>query len=153
MIESNLPTSGPDVGQKRRQILVVDDHEVGRRSLCLLLQAVGYEVFAVKNGTEALRMLESSTTFDFVLTDIRLPDHDGREIVQAARLLEPRPWTAFITGWDLEKEELRRIGVDWVFLKPLNIAEISSKLRAVSESADLSDESSGNLGENGQSSP
>jgi CheY-like chemotaxis protein len=117
---------------RRQRILVVDDHELGRRSLCRLLEATGYDVTAVKDGRTALESMKTSIVPDYVLTDLRLPDIDGREIVQAARSLVPRPWIAFITGWDLDDDESRRIGLDWVFLKPLDISEIVAKLQEAS---------------------
>jgi CheY-like chemotaxis protein len=121
---------------RRQRILLVDDHDVGRRSLCRLLEGMGYEVKSAKDGTEALEMLEHPTRPDYVLTDVRLPDLDGREVVQAAIRLVPRPWVALITGWDLADEESRKLGIDWVFLKPLNITEIVAKLQE-SQPADV----------------
>jgi CheY-like chemotaxis protein len=138
---------------RRQRILVVDDHEVGRRSLCRLLEAMGYEVSAVKDGREALETMKTSITPDFVLTDVRLPDLDGREVVQAARRLVPKPWIAFITGWDLPTEESRDLGIDWVFLKPLNISDIIAKLEEASSPDVLIGQSVGNLDKEGYSSP
>jgi CheY-like chemotaxis protein len=138
---------------RRQRILVVDDHDVGRRSLCRLLEFMGYEVTSVKDGQEALETMRTSTSPDYVLTDVRLPDLDGREVVQAARRLIPRPWIAFITGWDLADEESQSLGIDWVFLKPLNISDIVAKLREVTTQDAIFDRGIGNLGEEGCSSP
>ncbi len=73
---------------------MVDDHEVGRRSLARLLEALGYEVTAVKDGESAIAAMERDPRFDYVLTDLRLPDLDGREVVQAAHRLLDSPWIA-----------------------------------------------------------
>ena len=116
---------------RRPRILVVDDHEVGRRSLAMLLEALGYEVTSAKDGLSAVAALESSATIDYVLTDLRLPDIDGREVVQAARKLVPSARVALITGWDVGAEESDRLGLDWVFLKPLDVSQIVSELRQV----------------------
>jgi CheY-like chemotaxis protein len=146
-------TAGLEVAPRRARILVVDDHEVGRRSLCRLLEAMGYEVTAVKDGKEALDTMKSAIVPDFVLTDVRLPDLDGREVVQAALRLIPRPWIAYITGWDLATEESRDLGIDWVFLKPLNITEILAKLEEASSPDLWIGQSVGNLDGEGCSSP
>ena len=114
---------------RRPRILVVDDHEVGRRSLARLLEALGYEVISVKDGQSALEAMDASSTLDYVLTDLRLPDLDGRDVVLAARQRVPAPRIALITGWDVEAEESLRLGIDWVFLKPLDVPDIVAKLR------------------------
>jgi CheY-like chemotaxis protein len=113
----------------RPRILVVDDHEVGRKSLARLLGALGYEITAVKDGESAIEAMGREPAFDYVLTDLRLPDLDGREVVLAAHRLLDSARIALITGWDVEPEEKDRLGIDWVFLKPLDIQTIVTKLR------------------------
>ena len=100
------------------RVLLVDDHDLGRRSLARLLSAMGFEVTSVGDGTSALwRPSRLAPTFTYLLTDVRLPDLDGREIVQIARRRDPRPVIALITGWDIDREECDRLGVDWLFLE------------------------------------
>jgi CheY-like chemotaxis protein len=127
---TNRPATGEArPGPRRPLVLVVDDHEVGRKSLARLLEALGYEVIAVNDGTSALEVMKGPARLDYVLTDLRLPDFDGREVVQAARQLAPIPRIGLITGWDMEADESHRLGIDWVFLKPLNVQEIVARLR------------------------
>ncbi len=95
--------------------MLVDDHDVGRRSLARLLDALGYDVTSAADGASALEALEVGPGFDYLLTDVRLPDLDGREIVQVARLHEPRPLIALITGWDIDPSECDRLGIDYLF--------------------------------------
>jgi CheY-like chemotaxis protein len=114
---------------RRPRVLVVDDHEVGRKSLARLLGALGYEVTSVKDGESALAAMEQDPTFDYVLTDLRLPDLDGREVVQAAHRLLGSPRIALITGWDVEPDETERLGIDWIFLKPLDVQQIVAQLK------------------------
>jgi CheY-like chemotaxis protein len=120
-------SAGP--GPRRPRVLVVDDHEIGRKSLARLLGVLGYEITEVKDGESAIAMMEQDHGFDYVLTDLRLPDLDGREVVQAAHRLLECPRIALITGWDVQPEETDRLGIDWVFLKPLDITDIVAKLR------------------------
>ncbi len=114
---------------RRPRVLVVDDHELGRNSLARLLGVLGYEITAVKDGESAIETMEHDHTFDYVLTDLRLPDLDGREVVQAAHRLLESPRIALITGWDVEPEETDRLGIDWVFLKPLDVQMIVAALQ------------------------
>jgi CheY-like chemotaxis protein len=135
MVRGAGPMTNPDPididspNPRRPRVLVVDDHEVGRKSLARLLGALGYEITAVKDGESAIEVMEQDRAFDYVLTDLRLPDLDGREVVQAARRLLEAPRIALITGWDVEPEETDRLGIDWVFLKPLDVQLIVSTLK------------------------
>ena len=112
------------------RVLLVDDHDLARRALGRLLVAVGYDVTDVADGAQALQALEAGPEFDFLLTDVRLPDLDGREIVQVAQTHDPRPLIALITGWDIEPEECARLGIDWLFLKPVDVRDLVAKLAA-----------------------
>ena len=121
------PASNPVPARSR--LLLVDDHEVGRKSLARLLEAIGFDVTSVADGSSALDALRLGPRFDYLFTDVRLPDLDGREIAQVARQHEPPPVIALITGWDIDPEECDRLGIDWLFLKPVNFQEMIAKLQ------------------------
>ena len=75
------------------RILLVDDNEASQRGLARFLEAEGYAVTLAFDGTSALEALEAGPPPDFVLTDLRLPDLDGREVARPARrLVPPRAW-------------------------------------------------------------
>ena len=122
-------TPDPDAVSARPSILLVDDHSAGRVALARMLTAHGFAVTDVEDGASALASLEASPPPDYVLTDLRLPDHDGREIIAAARRLSPAPRIALMTGWDVEPDECDRLGIDWVFLKPLDVGQLVANLR------------------------
>ena len=79
----DLPHRRP-VGIKRRA-LVVDGDPVARLAIDRQLDAIGWEAYAANNGSEAIRMLDVGPRFDAVLTALRLPDIDGRDVATAAR--------------------------------------------------------------------
>ena len=114
---------------RRPRVLLVDDHEVGRTSLARLLNVLGYEIIQARDGESAIAAMERERSFDYVLTDLRLPDLDGREVVQAAHRLLDAPRIALVTGWDVEPEESDRLGIDWVFLKPLDVQAMVAQMR------------------------
>ena len=114
----------------RPRVLLVDDHDAGRKAIARLLRAMGFDVVDAGDGASALQILgEEGPRFDYVLTDLRLPDLDGREIVHAARLLTPAPRIALMTGWDVDAGEKERLGIEWIFLKPLDVGDIVAKLQ------------------------
>ena len=111
------------ITQVRPRVLVVDDHDSGRRALGRFLELEGFDVITAENGSEALEALQASPPPEFLLTDLRLPDLDGLELAYHARRLEPPPWIALITGYAPEGDEQdhARWGLDFVFAKPLDL--------------------------------
>jgi two-component system response regulator AtoC len=69
---------------KMRQILVVDDEPKMRRVLELMLQKMGHAVLAAANGVEALA-LAAANAVDLVVTDLKMPEMDGMELLQRLR--------------------------------------------------------------------
>jgi DNA-binding response OmpR family regulator len=123
--------SGKPAASNRLRILLVEDNDAASRGLALLLQAWGFDVTVKHDGTSALVALDSAPPPHFLLTDLRLPDLDGREIAQHARNLVPPPKVALITGWDLDDErpDYKAWGIDWIFPKPLDIPSLIARLR------------------------
>lgn len=70
------------------RILIVDDEESLRRVLGILLKKEGYDVAAVANGSEALAAVQRSS-FDVVLTDIKMPGMSGIDLLRAIRAHDP----------------------------------------------------------------
>ena len=120
-----------------RRVLLVEDNEAASRGLAKLLEVQGYAVTTARDGATALAALAAGAPPDFVVTDMQLPDLDGREIARHARNLQPRPHVGLITGWDVDPgaEVLNADGIDWVLLKPLDIRELISRLSIPNRSA------------------
>ena len=78
-------------------ILVVDDE----RSICELLEITfrkeGHRVEVASNGEAARRKLESQI-FDIVVSDIRMPDTTGVELLQFCKEISPSSYFLLITG-------------------------------------------------------
>lgn len=113
----------------RPLILFVEDNDSLGRSMEKILESHGFEVIVVTTGAVAVATLRSGTHPDFVLTDLRLPDLDGREVVLAARQLDPPPRVALISGWDVDLGDTAAWGIEWFFPKPLNVPDLVAKLR------------------------
>ena len=102
-------TSTPVQTLPRLRILVVDDDQVNRQAMELLLEREGHDVVAVENGIEAIERLgERDTLFDAVVTDLQMPRLGGRALYE--QLVDERPQLAhrfvFVTG-DQARDETR----------------------------------------------
>lgn len=120
----------PDIGALR--ILAVDDHEVNRRTLALVLEPLGVELTTAPDGLEALKHLEARA-FDVVLMDVNMPGLDGREATRRLRagrgLNHDTPVIGFSAGVaDEEVQACRAAGMtDWL-AKPLDIRALYAAL-------------------------
>lgn len=80
------------------RILVIDDEDIVRTSCSRALVPEGYEVKAAKNGLEGLKMI-SEEKFDLVLTDLKMPDMDGIEVLRRIKEGWPEVEVIIITGY------------------------------------------------------
>jgi len=78
-------------------ILIVDDEQVALNNLRHILSKEGHRVSAANSGPEGLRLLESGA-FDLVLTDLRMPEVEGMDILRYSRVHHPQTPVIMITG-------------------------------------------------------
>ena len=83
-----MSASAAVAAQPRARVLVVDDEPHQREILQMILESEGYEVALAGNGRQARKACEREP-FDVVLTDLRMPDLSGIELLSA--LLEGEP--------------------------------------------------------------
>jgi DNA-binding NtrC family response regulator len=96
-------------------ILLVDDEESPRATLALLLKQAGHEV-AQADGVGAAAKALAAASFDLVITDLRMPDGDGLEVVRRTRGVRPEAEVIVLTayaGWESAKEAMRLGAFDY----------------------------------------
>ena len=79
-----------------KSILLVDDEEGIRKVLGILLADMGYQVHMAANGNEALRAFEKLRP-PIVLTDIKMPEMDGIELLRHLKQISPETEVIMIT--------------------------------------------------------
>ncbi len=107
------------------KVLVVDDEQSVATSIKAVLQLDGNEVTTVTSGKAALAQLRENE-FDVVLTDLRLDDLDGNEILRETQRLWPDTVAIILTGYaSLESAvtALRGGAYDYL-IKPLDVVEL-----------------------------
>ena len=80
------------------KILVIDDEDIVRMSCSRTLRPEGFEVSLAKNGVEGLKMA-SENMFDLVLTDLKMPDMDGIEVLRSIKEKWPKTEVIIVTGY------------------------------------------------------
>ncbi len=79
------------------RILVIDDNELLRESAVRILSSAGYDVLGARSGAEGIRIWRESGA-DLVLTDVRMPDIDGLQLILELRAAAPRLPVILMSG-------------------------------------------------------
>ena len=67
------------------KLLIVDDEKNIRSHLVTFFEGAGHKVKTAENGREALAQLSIDPSFDLMLTDYRMAEMNGLELIQQAR--------------------------------------------------------------------
>jgi signal transduction histidine kinase/CheY-like chemotaxis protein len=126
------PTKGRDEKSKigsgeQVKILVVDDEEIILKFACDALRSQGYLVMGALSAPDALKKVQEEK-YDFILTDIKMPEMDGVELIKAVHKINPAMGVLFMTGYaslDTAKEAIQEGAYDYI-LKPFDLHEIRS---------------------------
>jgi YesN/AraC family two-component response regulator len=116
------------------RILIVDDEEAIRDVLYQGLTKFGYQVELAKSGEEALRLFAPGR-FDIVITDLKMPQIDGLDLIRIARTKDPKTAFFVITGYPTEQSAAETLyqGVHDYILKPFNLGDIRLRISRVRE--------------------
>lgn len=114
------------------RILIADDDNVFRYSLEKLLNKWGYEVFAARDGKEALEILAGECTPSLALLDWMMPEMSGAEVCREIRMrnLEPYVYVIFLTGRGDKQDTINGLaaGADDYLVKPFDSGELKARL-------------------------
>jgi two-component system response regulator PilR (NtrC family) len=108
-----------------KSILVVDDEQVLRESLVELFDSEGYEALSAGDGKEALQVAVDRP-IDLVLTDVRMPEMDGIELLQRLQKVAPETPVVILTAYgtvETAVEAMRKGAIDYL-LKPVNFDDV-----------------------------
>ncbi len=114
------------------RILCIDDDPSILELLEAVLSSEGHELILAASGAEALQLLVSRD-FDLVITDMKLPELGGAEIIRATKAMAPGLPTLGISGAadpSVEAEALDA-GVGRFLRKPFLVADLLSEVRLV----------------------
>src|SRR5436309_6573868 len=116
---------------KKTTILVVDDDVQLLKIVTHNLEAVDYQVLAVRDGVQALETIERQAP-DLVLLDVMLPRMDGFEVCQRVREVSAVPIIMITArGRGQDKVKGLDLGADDYLTKPFCVDELLARVRAV----------------------
>ena len=104
------------------KILIVDDEPGILEFLRNMFQADGYEAVIALNGEAAIEAVKNGTV-DLVITDLRMPEMDGMELLRELKKLKPSMPVIMLTAYASDETalEAKKLGVFTYISKPFNV--------------------------------
>ncbi len=123
------------------QIMVVEDDKSTARFMQTVLSYEGYEVYLVKNGEEALEMLDKQH-IDLIVLDIMMPKMDGYEFTETLRSVDQHMPILMVTAKNLAEDKYKGFlaGTDDYMVKPVNDKEMMFRIKALLRRSQIADE-------------
>lgn len=119
-------------------ILVVDDDEKLNKTVCTWLNDCGFEAKGVLNANDAYDELYNSL-YELIISDIMMPDIDGFEFAKTVREVNKRIPILFMSAKDdlPSKQKGFQLGIDDYMVKPIELAEMEMRVRALLRRANI----------------
>jgi two-component system, NtrC family, response regulator PilR len=127
--KSEPGTRNPEPGTSAK-ILVVDDERSMRELLSIVLRREGYDVTLAENGRAAMAYLQARR-FDLLVSDIKMPDMTGVDVLRGAKRIDPDILGIMITAFASADTaiEAMRLGAHDYLSKPFDVDELKIKVR------------------------
>ncbi len=113
------------------RVLVVDDERSMRELLTIVLKRDGYEVLVAEDGKRAIELLKKQRV-DILITDIRMPQMSGVDVLREAKNIDPEIISIVMTAFastDTAVEALRLGAADYVHKSPSAANELRLRVR------------------------
>jgi len=133
--------AAPATDRRPPRILVVDDERSMREMLQIVLRREGYEVLLAENGRAAIELLEREPV-DILISDIKMPDLSGVDVLRAAKKIDQDILGIMITAFASTETavEAMRLGACDYLSKPFDIDLLKMKVREKIENRQLRQE-------------
>ncbi len=125
-------------GKLEARILLAEDDDAQRGQLAGFLADLGAEVLAARDGEEAVALLERDPV-DLVISDLRMPRVDGRDLLRRAKELAPDVEVILVTAYGTVPDAVGALkdGAADYLLKPLDLEEVEHVVRRALEARHL----------------
>ncbi|HYO90216.1 MAG TPA: sigma-54 dependent transcriptional regulator [Pyrinomonadaceae bacterium] len=122
-------------------LLIVDDEQGMRQLLTIVFERVGHRVRAAENGRRALELLREEPA-ELIISDVKMPDMGGIELLSAARALLPDVAVVMMTAFATVEtaREAFKLGADDFIQKPFDIEEMKILVSKILEKLALKQE-------------
>ena len=122
----------------KRSILIVDDEKNIRSGLAMAMELEGYESLTAEDGASAWALMGKKDV-DLVITDLRMPNMSGEQLLQKITSAYPRLPVIILTGHgtiETAVDAMRRGAIDF-FTKPVELDRLSLVVKKALSTTDL----------------
>ena len=122
----------PQISDKKKVVLFVDDEEMVLKVGSLMLRKLGYSVLPICKGQEAIEIFKQNR-IAIVLLDMQMPGMNGYEIYYQLKKIQPEVKILLASAYvgDQSEKRLISIGFDGFIQKPFNLKQLSEKIEAI----------------------
>jgi signal transduction histidine kinase len=129
ILEKDLP-AGLETSEEKEKVLVIDDEDGVIKALSEFLSMRGFEVMTAVNCRQALGLVHDDN-FSVVISDLRLPDMSGVELLDHVMDLDPDTVFVIMTGYASVQsavDAMKKGAYDYV-VKPFSMYELEKTVR------------------------
>ena len=126
---------------KNFSILIVDDEDTQRNVLKGYLEKKGYRIFSAASGTEGIKAIKDNL-IDIVLSDYKMPDKTGIEVLEEVKKINPEISFVIITAYGTIENAVNamNLGAFDYLSKPINLDELDLLIARIIENKNLKSE-------------
>jgi DNA-binding NtrC family response regulator len=126
---------------KEYNILVIDDEQTQREVLTGYLKKKGYHILSADSGEEGIRIVKQNAV-DIILSDFKMPDKTGLEVLEQVKKINPEISFVIITAYSTVETAVKamRMGAYDYISKPVDLDELDLLIEKIIENRNLKSE-------------
>ena len=126
---------------KEYNILIIDDEQTQREVLTGYLKKKGYHILSADSGDEGIKLIKQNTV-DIVLSDFKMPDKTGLEVLEEVKNINPEISFVIITAYSTVEDAVKamRLGAYDYISKPVDLDELDLMIEKIIENRNLKSE-------------
>ena len=126
---------------KEYSILVIDDEETQRNVLKGYLEKKGYTIYSASSGKEGISLVHNKL-IDIVISDYRMPDKTGLEVLEDVKKINPEISFVILTAYGSVENAVKamRLGAFDYMSKPVDLDELDLMMEKIIENKNLKSE-------------
>jgi DNA-binding NtrC family response regulator len=126
---------------KEYNILIIDDEQTQREVLTGYLKKKGYHILSADAGDEGIKLIKQNTV-DIVLSDFKMPDKTGLEVLEEVKNINPEISFVIITAYSTVEDAVKamRLGAYDYISKPVDLDELDLMIEKIIENRNLKSE-------------
>ena len=126
---------------KDYSILVIDDEDAQRNILMGYLEKKGFSIYSASSGNEGIKLVKNNL-IDIVLSDYKMPDKTGIEVLEEVKKINPEISFVILTAYGTIENAVKamRLGAFDYISKPVDLDELDLMIEKIIENKNLRSE-------------